>query len=780
MRRFTYLLIILSIVASVAPPGRVGAVSAADWSAGRIIDDGLFTNPSDMSVQDIQNFLASKQPPCDKDGTAISELGAGDANGNGVRNEAADYSVADYNRDGKIQRWEYGRANGNAAPFTCLTNYYEVPKMSPGAYTPVNNYGQYNSNGTPVVPTGAISVAQMIANASQEYSINPKALLIKLATESAGPLTTDDWPFQTQYLYAMGAHCPDSGPGGSANCDLNYSGFSMQIREAANLLRGYLDNMTQPWWQYKRPGTGVDRAITSTTKDLCSNRYGVQNSNCVGWNVPASCGGTVINIQSKATAALYTYTPYQPNSAALTNMYSTGDGCSAYGNRNFWRVWNDWFGSTQMASYSARAVEQSPYPTISSGTSKRVYIKYLNQGSSRWYDSSSVPTGSYAVSLAATSPINRSSAFSKSWSSPGRPSAQFSRVYNSDNTTLAANQHIVEPGQYAVWEFDLNIPADFAQGNYRETFQPVLEGASNWAMGGVSWLDVGVKSGYTATTVSQSAYQYTMVTNSSSIQSIRYRNDGENYWYDTLTAPTNNTKPVRLASISGDLTAGWATPTYATTTFGTTYLSDGVTPSPFQHVVRPGEIVELSMPLTVRDSAATGLHRQIVQPQVDTYKNSPMGGLSWYDVTAVARTNGAAMYTQSPFPSISRGSSQPVFLSYKNTSNTSWYDDTSAPAGILPVHIATYSPINRSSPFSYDWYNRARPVLQFSKVTEADGVTLASNQHVVQPGQVVYFNFNLTAPWTFSGTYREYYLPIVEGSGVWNQGGVSWLDVTVR
>jgi archaellum component FlaG (FlaF/FlaG flagellin family) len=25
-------------------------------------------------------------------------------------------------------------------------------------------------------------------------------------------------------------------------------------------------------------------------------------------------------------------------------MYSTGDGCSAYGNRNFWRTWSDWFG----------------------------------------------------------------------------------------------------------------------------------------------------------------------------------------------------------------------------------------------------------------------------------------------------------------------------------------------------------------------------------------------------------------------------------------------------
>ncbi len=28
-------------------------------------------------------------------------------------------------------------------------------------------------------------------------------------------------------------------------------------------------------------------------------------------------------------------------------MYGTGDGCSAYGNRNFWRYYTDWFGSTK-------------------------------------------------------------------------------------------------------------------------------------------------------------------------------------------------------------------------------------------------------------------------------------------------------------------------------------------------------------------------------------------------------------------------------------------------
>ena len=58
-----------------------------------------------------------------------------------------------------------------------------------------------------------------------------------------------------------------------------------------------------------------------------------------------ACGTTTLTIRNKATAALYYYTPYQPNAAALSNLYGTGDACSSYGNRNFWRMYSDWFGS---------------------------------------------------------------------------------------------------------------------------------------------------------------------------------------------------------------------------------------------------------------------------------------------------------------------------------------------------------------------------------------------------------------------------------------------------
>lgn len=292
-------LILISLAAIIACsqaliPVSTSAVTASDWRAGRIMDDAIFSDKGAMSVDQIQSFLNTKVPVCDTWGTQTSEFGGG-------------------------TRAQYGAAHGNPAPFTCLKDYYEVPKTTPGPEIPANNYGGK------AIPNGAQSAAQIIWNAAQKYNISPKVLLVKIATESAGPLTTDDWPFLKQYTYAMGSHCPDSGPGGAANCDTNYAGFSMQMDSAADLMRWYLDSMDQSWWQYKKP-------------------YQVNN---ILWNVvERGCGGSNVYIETKATAALYTYTPYQPNQAALNNMYGTGDNCSAYGNRNFWRVYSDWFGST--------------------------------------------------------------------------------------------------------------------------------------------------------------------------------------------------------------------------------------------------------------------------------------------------------------------------------------------------------------------------------------------------------------------------------------------------
>src|SRR5690606_17851371 len=62
------------------------------------------------------------------------------------------------------------------------------------------------------------------------------------------------------------------------------------------------------------------------------------------YNPNPGCGSSSVFIENNATAALYNYTPYQPNAAAMANYPRVGDGCSSYGNRNFWFLYNNWFG----------------------------------------------------------------------------------------------------------------------------------------------------------------------------------------------------------------------------------------------------------------------------------------------------------------------------------------------------------------------------------------------------------------------------------------------------
>jgi cell wall-associated NlpC family hydrolase len=75
--------------------------------------------------------------------------------------------------------------------------------------------------------------------------------------------------------------------------------------------------------------------------------YPVGQTSQVYWNVAESgCGKTPVTVQNTATATLLTYTPYVPNAASLAAYPGTGDACSAYGNRNFYRMFTQWFGST--------------------------------------------------------------------------------------------------------------------------------------------------------------------------------------------------------------------------------------------------------------------------------------------------------------------------------------------------------------------------------------------------------------------------------------------------
>ena len=164
------------------------------------------------------------------------------------------------------------------------------------------------------------TAAHIIWQAAQDYRINPQVLLVLLQKETG--LITDPIPNNGDYRKATGYGCPDT-----AACSSKYYGFKNQVRNAAALFRTVLDG---GWTNYP-----------------LGNNY-------VQYNPNAGCGGSVVNIRSLATSALYRYTPYQPNVAALNAGYGYGDGCSAYGNRNFYSYFEDWFGGiTIEAGYVA-------------------------------------------------------------------------------------------------------------------------------------------------------------------------------------------------------------------------------------------------------------------------------------------------------------------------------------------------------------------------------------------------------------------------------------------
>ncbi|WP_461640565.1 LGFP repeat-containing protein, partial [Leucobacter sp. BZR 635] len=267
---------VLLAAALVAPATPAEAANPSNgFQPGNIISDGKFYDGNAMSVAEVQSFLNKQVPSCWL-GRPGYEVGK-PVSWNGPT-KLASKCLRDF------------RINTS----TELANPYcaAIP-------------GQKNE-----------SAASVIVRVGKACGISPKVLLVMLDKEQS--LVSDPWPNENQYFYAMGYACPDSGPGGAANCDASRGGFAKQVYRAA--------------WQFK-----VYRAFPN------SYRYRPFQANTIQWHPNAGCGTSQVRIDGYATAALYIYTPYRPNQAALNAGWGTGDACSSYGNRNFYNYYNAWF-----------------------------------------------------------------------------------------------------------------------------------------------------------------------------------------------------------------------------------------------------------------------------------------------------------------------------------------------------------------------------------------------------------------------------------------------------
>ncbi|MFA7662327.1 MAG: hypothetical protein WCX88_00210 [Patescibacteria group bacterium] len=132
----------------------------------------------------------------------------------------------------------------------------------------------------------------IIYNAAQDYNINPQAILVMLQKEQS--LVENESPKQYNLDWAMGWQRPDGSDPNDPNLQKR-KGFGIQVDGAAGLLEWYMDNHDLPTYYLKKAG------VTYNIDD------------------------TEVTPETKATAALYNYTPH------------------LHGNSNFQTIWERYF-----------------------------------------------------------------------------------------------------------------------------------------------------------------------------------------------------------------------------------------------------------------------------------------------------------------------------------------------------------------------------------------------------------------------------------------------------
>lgn len=203
---------------------------------------------------------------------------------------------------GEIDAFLRGKVHTCQSGYTCLKDYRQSTPDRPADQYCKGYSGASNE-----------SAATIIHRVAQSCGINPQVFIVMLQKEQS--LVTHTWPSDWRYTKALGQGCPDTAP-----CDPRYAGFFYQIYGAGRQMKIYTEGRYFTWYA---PGKTWN----------------------ILYNPNRACGSAPVYVENAATAALYYYTPYQPNGAALRAGYGNGDSCSAYGNRNFYNYFKDWFGN---------------------------------------------------------------------------------------------------------------------------------------------------------------------------------------------------------------------------------------------------------------------------------------------------------------------------------------------------------------------------------------------------------------------------------------------------
>ena len=169
-------------------------------------------------------------------------------------------------------------------------------------------------------PTRPQSYASILFHLGKSCGINPQVAIVIVQKESQG-LTRPTPP-----AALTGFGCPDTGPGGSANCDPGSTGVWAQT-------------------------LGMFQAFARLRDDSSKVNYLEGRASNILWNVAETgCGSAPVEVKNRATATLYTYTPSPTpltpvkGTPAAPTATATSSGCSpgtsaapAAAHRRAWR-----------------------------------------------------------------------------------------------------------------------------------------------------------------------------------------------------------------------------------------------------------------------------------------------------------------------------------------------------------------------------------------------------------------------------------------------------------
>ncbi|MBW3537883.1 hypothetical protein KY386_00135 [Candidatus Parcubacteria bacterium] len=384
---------------------------------------------------------------------------------------------------------------------------------------------------------------------------------------------------------------------------------------------------------------------------------------------------------------------------------------------------------------AASSLDKAAASGLPGETSNAVTLRFTNTGSTYWRRDGANPT---RIGTTASGGDRPSDFADSSWLSSSR--------------AAALNEESVAPGASGSFTFRLKLPS--SPGIYSETFTPLIEG--------VAWLGVSTTVSITA----HGTYQWQIISQSAGADltrlspgqtatlKVQAKNVGTSVWSNAGEYPVRlgTSTPRDRHSLFMD---GWLAPARAATFAG----APGST-------VANGQIAEFTFPITV--PAAAGVHREYFSLVADkyTWMNDPgmnfymqvYDGYSWAPAGQEAYSD-PTYTTRQDLTNLTPGQVTYWRVKAKNTGSATWFK-----TGRYPFRLGTTNPRDRNSAFcnTGSWLGCSRPV----GLTESE----------VAPGGIGTFTFATKAP-AASGTYLEYFTPVVDGLRWLNDPGMNFYTV---